>query len=103
MFEVGFRDCCANNSAQALEVGSPNAGYELVVKTSLGKGTAIPKGRYSLPRETKKASNDKILVFAEGRVAEEARRAGADIVGGPELADGVRALQYDLLSRLMRC
>lgn len=104
MYKSRFRECHANNATQALEVGSPNAGYELVIKTALGNGTTIPKGRYSLPRETKKATNDKILVFAEGRVAEEARRAGADIVGGPELADGVRAPQYRLLSRLlMRC
>ena len=77
-----------------MEVASPSATYELVVKTALGKGSAIPKGRYSLPREAKKASGDKILVFAEGRAADEARQAGADIVGGPELADGVRTHVY---------
>lgn len=74
---------------QAVEVAAPNATYELVVKTALGKGSTIPKGRYNLPRETKKATGDKILVFAEGRVAEEAKQAGADVVGGPELADAV--------------
>ena len=74
-------------------MGSPNSCYELVVKTALGKGTTIPKGRYSLPREAKQGNADKILVFAEGRVADEARRAGADIVGGPELADGVRIMK----------
>lgn len=55
----------------------------------MGKGSAIPKGRYALPREAKSVSKDRILVFAEGRQAEEAKRAGADIVGGPELVDGV--------------
>jgi large subunit ribosomal protein L1 len=35
-------------------------------------------------------SEDKILVFAEGRQAEEAKSAGAHVVGGPELIDGVR-------------
>ena len=45
------------------------------------------------PREAKQGNADKILVFAEGRVADEARRAGADIVGGPELADGVRIME----------
>lgn len=29
-------------------------------------------------------------MFAEGKAADEAKRAGADIVGGPELIDGVR-------------
>lgn len=71
-------------------MASPNATYELVVKTAMGKGTAIPKGRYLLPREAKKVEGDKILVFAEGRAAHEARQAGADIVGGLELVDGVR-------------
>ena len=81
-----------------MEVASPNALYELVVKTALGKGTTIPKGRYSLPREAKAATGDKILVFAEGRAADEARQAGADIVGGPELADGVRTVLYITVS-----
>ncbi|OCH90068.1 ribosomal protein L1 [Obba rivulosa] len=74
---------------RAVEVASPNSTYELVIKTLMGKGTAVPKGRYTLPREAKEATKDRILVFAEGKQAEEARRAGADIVGGPELVDGV--------------
>ncbi|KAJ3487121.1 hypothetical protein NLI96_g3757 [Meripilus lineatus] len=77
------------NCLQAVEVTSPNATYELVVRTEMKKGTTIPKGRYSLPREPKAKSKDKILVFAEGRIAEEAKKAGADIVGGPELVDGI--------------
>ena len=81
-----FSDCL-----QAVEVTSPNATYELVVRTEMKKGSTIPKGRYSLPREPKAKSKDKILVFAEGRIAEEAKKAGADIVGGPELVDGVRS------------
>ena len=66
--------------------------YELTIKTAMGRGMAIPKGRFNLPREAKKTSKDKILVFAEGRAAEDARRAGADIVGGPELVDGVSSV-----------
>lgn len=53
------------------------------------RGSTIPKGRISLPREPKAKPKDKVLVFAEGKAAEEARRAGADIVGGPELVEGV--------------
>lgn len=56
------------------------------------RGAAIPKGRVSFPREPKPRTKDRILVFAEGRAAEEAKRAGADIVGGLELIDGVRLL-----------
>ncbi|CCM03774.1 uncharacterized protein FIBRA_05921 [Fibroporia radiculosa] len=74
---------------RAVEVAAPNATYELVVKTEMTKGTTIPKGRYSLPREAKAQTKDRILVFAEGKQAEEARSAGADIVGGPELVDGI--------------
>jgi hypothetical protein len=60
------------------------------------RGSAIPKGRISLPREPKAKPKDKVLVFAEGKTAEEARRAGADIVGGAELVEGVRGrYSYD--------
>ena len=34
-------------------------------------------------------SRDRVFVFAEGKQADEARRAGAEFVGGPELIDGV--------------
>ena len=43
----------------------------------------------TLPREAKSRPEDKILVFAEGRHADDARKAGAHIVGGPELIEGV--------------
>jgi large subunit ribosomal protein L1 len=77
------------DNAQAVEVSSPNSLYELTVKTAMPRGTAVPKGRISLPREPKVKTRDRILVFAEGRTAEEARRAGAEFVGGVELAEGV--------------
>ena len=32
------------------------------------------------------------MVFAEGRIADEAKKAGADVVGGPELIEAVSAL-----------
>ncbi|KAH9897941.1 ribosomal protein L1 [Cubamyces lactineus] len=79
----------AINVLRAVEVARPNATYELVVKTEMGKGTTIPKGRFNLPRETKAQTKDRILVFAEGRQAEEAKKAGADIVGGLELVEGI--------------
>jgi hypothetical protein len=86
-----------------VEVASPNATYELHVKTEIKNGVAIPKGRVSLPREAKPKSEDKILVFAEGRLAEEAKKAGAHIVGGPELIEGVRlAPQFSSVNPLTR-
>lgn len=79
----------AINVLRAIEVGSPNATYELTIKTEMPRGSTIPKGRINLPREPKAKAKDRILVFAEGRAAEDAKRAGADIVGGAELVDGV--------------
>ncbi|KAI0068028.1 ribosomal protein L1 [Artomyces pyxidatus] len=79
----------AVNVLRAVEVGSSNAMYELTVKTAMPRGSAIPKGRITLPREPKAKEKDRILVFAEGRAAEDAKKAGADIVGGAELVDGV--------------
>jgi large subunit ribosomal protein L1 len=77
------------NITQAVEVAKPNATYEMVVRTAMGRGTTIPKGRVNLPREAKPGREDKILVFANGELAQQARDAGADIVGGEELIEGV--------------
>ncbi|KAF4611951.1 hypothetical protein D9613_004166 [Agrocybe pediades] len=74
---------------RAVEVASPRATYELTVRTQLGNGAAVPRGRVNLPREAKAKAEDKILVFAEGRIAEEAKKAGAHIVGGVDLIDGI--------------
>jgi large subunit ribosomal protein L1 len=74
-----------------VEVASPNATFELVVKTEMKTGTTVPRGRITLPRPPKPKTEDRILVFAEGREAEEAKKAGAHIVGGPELIDAVRS------------
>jgi large subunit ribosomal protein L1 len=75
-----------------VEVAKPNATYEMVIKTAMSKGTTIPKGRVNLPREAKPKREDKILVFATGQLAQDAKDAGADIVGGEELIDGVRSI-----------
>jgi len=85
-------DMTLNNAIavlRAVEVGHPNTAYEVFVKTEIRNGVAVPKGRMNLPREAKNRQKDKILVFAEGRQAEEALKAGADVVGGPELIDAV--------------
>jgi large subunit ribosomal protein L1 len=72
-----------------VEVAKPDATYEIVVKTAMTRGTTIPKGRVNLPREAKPKREDKILVFATGQLAKDAKDAGADIVGGEELIEGV--------------
>ncbi|KAF9786756.1 ribosomal protein L1 [Thelephora terrestris] len=74
---------------RAVEVARPNATLELTVKTAMPKGTTIPKGRLTWPREAKPRTEERVLVFAEGRLAEEAKRAGAHIVGGLELVDDI--------------
>ncbi len=86
---------------KAVEVASPNATFELTIKTAMGKGITVPKGRYTLPREAKSKSQDRILVFAEGQIADDAKAAGADIVGGPELIDGVSMHVCHISSQLM--
>lgn len=64
--------------------------YELFIKTEVaGSGIAVPKGRFKLPKEAKARAEESILVFAEGRQADEAKKAGAHIVGGIELIEGV--------------
>lgn len=63
--------------------------YELYVKTEMGSGVAVPKGRFKLPKEAKARAEETVLVFAEGRQAEEAKKAGAHIIGGIELIEGV--------------
>ncbi|KAJ7016845.1 ribosomal protein L1-like protein [Mycena alexandri] len=75
---------------RAVEVARPHGAYELYVKTDLrGAGIAVPKGRINIPREPKPKAEDTIMVFAEGRPAEEAKRLGAQIVGGTEMIEGV--------------
>lgn len=61
----------------------------LFVRAKLGSGIAVPKGRYKFSREAKSQTKDTILVFAEGRQAEDAKRAGAQVVGGIELIEPV--------------
>jgi large subunit ribosomal protein L1 len=75
-----------------VEVARPNATYEIVVKTGMIRGTTIPKGRINLPREAKPKKEDKILVFADGKLAKEARDAGAHFVGGEEMIEGVSSV-----------
>ena len=79
----------------------PNATLELVIKTAMPKGTTIPKGRLTWPREAKPQSEERILVFAEGRQGDEAKRAGAHIVGGLELIEDVSALSNPPCSHLI--
>ncbi|KAK0233787.1 ribosomal protein L1-like protein [Armillaria fumosa] len=75
---------------KAISIPSPRAStVSLLVKTKLGTGVAVPRGRYKLPKEATNAAEDIVCVFAEGRQADDAKRAGAHIVGGIELIEGI--------------
>ncbi|KAJ2724134.1 hypothetical protein GGI07_002169 [Coemansia sp. Benny D115] len=73
---------------KAFEVGQPKQTLELHVHCTPEKGQPPIRGSCILPKAFK--SDTKVLVFAEGEKAKEAREAGADIVGGEELVNKVR-------------
>lgn len=73
---------------KAYEVGKPQQTMELHVHCSPEKGQPPIRGSCILPRAYK--SSTKVLVFAEGDKAKEAKEAGADIIGGEELVNQVR-------------
>ncbi|KAG6334023.1 hypothetical protein ID866_5066 [Astraeus odoratus] len=80
---------------RAVEVARPHSTYELTIRTAMSRGAPVPTGRINLPREAKAKKENRILVFAEGRQAEEARRAGAHVVGGLELVESVAAGKHN--------
>lgn len=73
-------------------MSSPKAAYELSILTHFAKGSAAPRGRVSLPHDPR-TGEEKILVFAEGKNAEVAKKLGATYVGGEELIELVRYSQ----------
>ncbi|KAH8835676.1 ribosomal protein L1 [Flagelloscypha sp. PMI_526] len=72
---------------RAVEVTRPLASYELSIKTKAKAGANIVKGRFELPHKVEIKSDETIVVFAEGRKAMDAKKAGAHVVGGLELID----------------
>lgn len=77
--------------AEALELAKKlsyenfDASLEVHVRTGINpkKGDQIIRASVTLPHGTGKTK--KVAVFAEGEKATEAKEAGADLVGGPEL------------------
>lgn len=49
----------------------------------------VPRGRIVFPNAVKRAKSDSILVFAEPRMAELSKAAGAEFAGGMELVEDV--------------
>lgn len=80
---------------KAVEVGRPQHQLEMHVQCKIEKSTPPIRGSIILPRGVKQEAS--ILVFAEGKKAEEARAAGATYVGGQELVEQVKngELKFD--------
>ncbi|CAE7147959.1 unnamed protein product [Rhizoctonia solani] len=77
---------------QSVEVGRPLSAYELHIKTQFTRGQAPLRGRIALPRDPR-TRGETVLVFAEGKAAQDAREAGATHVGGEELIPKVPLLR----------
>lgn len=100
-------DRAANYSpAEALSLAKSlaHAGFDETVEAAFNLGIdarqadQIVRGTVTLPHGTGKKV--RVLVFADGEKARDAQAAGADIVGGPELAAaitaGTQALDWDV-------
>jgi large subunit ribosomal protein L1 len=79
----------------------PDAGFDETVELSIRLGVdprkadQMVRGALSLPKGTGKTA--RVVVFAKGEKATEARRAGADEVGDEDLAERIRGgwLEFD--------
>jgi len=69
--------------------------------TDTRRGDQAVRGSVSLPHGTGRPA--RVAVFAEGADADAAREAGADVVGGPELAAQLAAGDGPGLAGLDRC
>jgi len=67
--------------------------YDLAVKLKTAKNGPTVKNRIRLPRPVK--TDMRICVFAEGKAAEQAKNAGAAVVGSTELWEEIRNGRLD--------
>lgn len=76
---------------QKLSYENFDPSIEVHVRTGIDpkKGDQIIRASVTLPHGTGKTK--RVAVFAEGEKADEARQAGADIIGGQELAAEIKA------------
>jgi len=87
----------AVNAIRAYDLFGPEE-IDILIQVNMGQGKdriGVLKGLVNLPKPVSPAQ--KVLVFAEGELAELARQAGADIVGGIELIQQVEEgeLEFD--------
>ncbi|BGP39201.1 hypothetical protein JCM10450v2_003156 [Rhodotorula kratochvilovae] len=77
---------------QAWSPKSPNAAYEINITTKPSGSVQLNalRGRVFLPHSCSSATKrEKLVVFAQGAAAQQARDAGADVVGGEELIEQI--------------
>jgi len=77
---------------RAVEIAAPSSAYELTITTKFVRGQVVPRGKISLPRDSR-AAPETVLVFATGKATGAARAAGAHHVGGEELIPDVLSSQ----------
>jgi large subunit ribosomal protein L1 len=77
---------------RAWDVGNPQHQVEVHIKCAVEKSSPVVRGSIVLPKSIKQEAT--ILVFAEGKAAEDAKQAGAHIVGGTELIPRVEAGEF---------
>ncbi len=67
------------------------------------KSDQLVRGSVVLPKGTGKTM--RVAVFAQGAKAEEAKAAGADIVGFDDLAESIKAgkMDFDVVDGISRC
>ena len=82
----------AIRTLKAVSPGDTTSAFDLVLLSKLAASVNINslRGRAFLPYDASNAKKkETIVVFAEGELAEQARREGADVIGGKELIDEV--------------
>jgi large subunit ribosomal protein L1 len=89
--DFAYAPLAAVRLAQATSVAKFDATVEVALRLGIDprKADQMVRGTVNLPHGTGKTA--RVLVFANGEKAEEARAAGADVVGGDELIDKVAA------------
>ncbi|KAB5595043.1 hypothetical protein CTheo_1504 [Ceratobasidium theobromae] len=78
---------------------SPISAYELHIKTQYTRGQAALRGRVALPHDPR-IRREKVLVFADGKAAQDALQAGAAHVGGAELIPARGTVTEDVVAAI---
>lgn len=83
---------CRHRNTQSLSLKTPNAAYEINIQTKPAQTVQLNalRGRVFLPHSCASSTKQALLVvFASGQQAQQARQAGADVVGAEELVEQI--------------